>query len=86
MMATMMTCQHCRHWNRSPTDPHNLGAPKMGECREHVHSAVVGTAGNQIQTLAYYPLTMADYPACGRYEVRPIEVANGQRSQQSTVH
>lgn len=63
----MNTCVNCRHWHERPTDPHNLGAPRDGQCREQLHVVGVPVPGGT-NVMAVYPVLPGDFPACGRFE------------------
>lgn len=65
-----MTCFTCRHFHRRHTDPRNLAAPAVGQCREQLHVIVIPTRdGYAEKTL--YPLVPADFAACSRHAARP---------------
>ena len=71
-MILNKTCKHCQHFFRHPVDPHNLGAPRGGECREQVHVIVLPAPAGVRVAGCYAPLP-EDFPACGRF--RPLNIS-----------
>lgn len=64
-----MTCESCKHFHRRPTDPMNLAAPVVGQCREQLHVILVPTASGPAEK-TLYPTIPANFHACGRYTPR----------------
>jgi hypothetical protein len=65
-----LTCKTCRHWHKGPTDPMNLGANVMGECRggPPVMVALGVTPQGQVPMQTCYPKVPHNFLACGLYD------------------
>jgi hypothetical protein len=70
-------CGTCKHWNKMPADPNDLGAKPMGQCREQLHVITIprqvpGISGNMmvIELNPVYPSIPSDYPSCSRHVTR----------------
>lgn len=82
METKTSTCGSCKHWRQMPRDPHNLGAPRHGECREQLQTGIImqqTPAGVQPTFMAGYPPVPATFPACSRHEAI-LEVGIGKVS------
>jgi hypothetical protein len=80
METKTSTCGSCKHWHPLPSDPHNLGAPRHGECRHHLSAGLVmqqTPAGVQPAWMAGYPPVPNTFPACGQHEAI-IELGMGR--------
>ncbi len=69
---TAATCKSCQHWHKQPLPPDNLTAPATGECRCMLHAVPILHPHSRIPqlmgSLPYYPLTAAEFPACGQFQ------------------
>ena len=67
------TCATCKHWHQAAIDPHNVTAPRPGECWERLHSfpvLVPGHAGPKLAaTITYRPIVAAEF-SCGQHAPR----------------
>lgn len=61
------TCGKCQFWVKEPTDPMNLSAPPMGECRFGPPTAGLLPTQNGPAKFALYPVLPPNYPACGQH-------------------
>ncbi len=66
-MTEGQTCGQCRHWAKGPADPHNLGAPVAGECRERLQCFVVHDQMGRPAFIAGYAPVPANMPSCSRF-------------------
>jgi len=71
------TCGDCVHWKQGPTDPTNLGAPKMGQCRAVPPVPVVvgfnqSVSGPQPMIQSVFPMLLEWSPACGMHKERGV--------------
>ncbi len=67
---TDATCKSCQHWHKQPLPPDNLTAPTTGECRCMLHAVPIMAPTRTPQllgSLPFYPLTVAEFPACGQF-------------------
>ena len=75
------TCSPCRLWHRLPTDPMNLGAPPLGQCRARPHAVAMTTPQGGAVGPAFYLATPAEFPACVDYRAAdPVPAGNGRIS------
>lgn len=73
------SCGTCKHWNKLPADPLNLGATPTGECREQLHLVafpVQSARGMGIQQMPMYAVVPENYPACSRHQKTGSGIAN----------
>ncbi len=68
-MNTLPICRNCKYWARQPTDPRNIGAPALGQCRGAPPQLLPIMTPQGPGCMAQYPILPEEFPACRLYDV-----------------